>query len=83
MQDSKELDNPSKLLQMVEAIAIKPEDAKHIVSGYKKAALKKNATLPEYELQKIVAKKIVNRYSSYSALSGGVTSLSSFVPGVG
>lgn len=83
MQDSKELDNPSKLLKMVEAIAITPQDAKKIVIGYKNAILKKDASLSEQEVQKIVAKKIVDRYSSYSALSGGVTSLSSFVPGVG
>ncbi|BBV85997.1 hypothetical protein [Enterobacter kobei] len=83
MEDSKKLDNPSKLLQMVEAIAIKPQDAKKIVIGYKKALLKKDSSLSEQVIQRIVAKKIVDRYSSYSALSGGVTSLSSIVPGVG
>lgn len=83
MQESKELDTPSNLLKAVEAIAITPEDAKKIVNGYKNAVLKKNAALSETEVQKIVAKKIVDRYSSYSALSGGVTSLSSFIPGIG
>lgn len=83
MQESKELDTPSNLLKAVEAIAITPEDAKKIVNGYKNAALKKNAALSETEVQQIVAKKIVDRYSSYSALSGGVTSLSSFIPGIG
>jgi len=83
MEEIKEIDNPSKLLKMVEVIAITPEDAKKIVNGYKEAVLKQNPSLSEKQVQKIVAKKIVDRYSSFSALSGGITSLSSLIPGVG
>ncbi|RNW02709.1 hypothetical protein CAG37_023500 [Serratia nematodiphila] len=78
-----DVEKSSRLLKLVESIAITPDDAKKIVNQYKKSVLAANPKLQELEIQKIVAKKIVSRYSSYSSISGGVTSLSSIIPGVG
>lgn len=73
----------SKLLKVVEAIAISPEEAKKIVKQYREAILKRKPKASESELKELIAKKIVKRYSNYSGISGGITSLSSVVPGVG
>lgn len=78
-----EKENPSLLLQYVEKIAISEADVKKIVNQYKIAAKKNKPELSELEIQKIVASKIIRRYSSYSSLSGGITSLTSIIPGIG
>lgn len=73
----------SRLLKAVEAIAISPTDAKHLVSQYQKQAKKSHPQKSEAEINKIVGKKIISRYCKMSAVSGGTTALAGIVPGVG
>ena len=78
-----ERDDESRLLKAVEAIAISPKDAKHIVAQYRKQCDKKHPGLSEHERQERVAKKIVKRYSKVAALVGGTTALAGVIPGIG
>lgn len=73
----------SRLLKAVEAIAISPTDAKHLVSQYQKQAKKLHPQKSEAEINEIVGKKIISRYCKMSAVSGGTTALAGIVPGVG
>lgn len=76
-------DQGSRLMKAVEAVAIKPEDAKALVDQYKNQARKKNPKAGEEEIREIVAKKAISRYSKLSATSGGSTALTGIVPGIG
>lgn len=51
-----DVEKSSRLLKLVESIAITPDDAKKIVNQYKKSVLAANPKLQELEIQKIVAK---------------------------
>lgn len=64
----------------VNKIAISPEDAHDLVSGYFKQSPYSKSDSRSREL---VAKKIINRYAKLAATSGGATSLTSVVPGIG
>ncbi len=64
----------------VDKIAISAEDAQDLVNGYFKQ-LPFSRTDPK--ARKIVAKKIIKRYSKLAAASGGATSLAGVVPGIG
>jgi uncharacterized protein (DUF697 family) len=83
MSDGNENDTGSRLLKAVEAIAISPESASALVLQYKVEASKKSPQANEHEIQQIVGKKIIGRYSKLSATSGGVTALAGVIPGVG
>jgi uncharacterized protein (DUF697 family) len=83
MSADEQADTGSFLLKAVEAIAISPESANAIVSQYMTQAKKRNPKAPEHEIQKVVAKKIISRYSKLAATSGGVTALTGVIPGIG
>lgn len=64
----------------VDKIAISPEDAKAVVQGYFSQI---PPNIGKDAGRKIVAEKIIDRYSYLSATSGGITSLAGVIPGVG
>lgn len=64
----------------VDKIAISPKDAEDLVNGYFKQLPQKNT---DPNARKIVAEKIIQRYSKLAAASGGATSLAGVVPGLG
>ncbi|MGI4794439.1 MAG: EcsC family protein [Janthinobacterium lividum] len=76
-------DDGSTLLSIVQAIAISPAKATKIVNQYKKAGRKTNPKVTDEELERIVSNKIINTYSTYASLSGGITALPGIIPGVG
>ena len=82
MSDDKP-EGDSRLLKAVEAIAISPKDARAMVTQYKIIAQKSNPKASEKQLQELVAKKIISRYSKMSATSGGATALAGVIPGIG
>lgn len=78
-----ENNKPDLIYTAVEKIAISAKDAMAVAEGYKKQVLEKNPGISKTSIQKIVAQKIVDRYSKISATSGAATSLTSVVPGLG
>ncbi|MBB2190201.1 EcsC family protein [Gluconacetobacter azotocaptans] len=83
LNDAPSRDQGSLLLTAVQAVAISPEKAKKIVAQYQKAAHKTNPKASETEIEEIISNKIVDKYSKYASLSGGVAALPGIVPGVG
>lgn len=83
MEDTQTKDERSLLLSAVQAVAISPEKAAKIVAQYRKAARKTNREASDAEIEELVSKKIVNKYSSYASLSGGIAALPGIIPGVG
>ncbi|WP_228141929.1 EcsC family protein [Acinetobacter pittii] len=80
---SEKKNQPDLIYMAVEKIAISPADAMAVVDSYKKQVLRIHPQIDKNEVQKIIAAKIVNRYAKISATSGGITSLTSIVPGLG
>ncbi|MEI1753188.1 EcsC family protein [Acinetobacter baumannii] len=78
-----ENNKPDLIYTAVEKIAISAKDAIAVAEGYKKQVQEKNPSISKASIQKIVAQKIVDRYSKISATSGAATSLASVVPGLG
>lgn len=80
---TKELAEKPTLLKAVELVLANPADIKReseeLLGKIQKAYPKKN----ESEVQAIAAKKIISNYSYFAAFSGGATSLSGVVPGLG
>ena len=70
-----------KALELIVASpeAIKKETDKLILKFNTKYSGRKT----ENEIQKLIAKKIISNYSYYCAYSGGATSLTGIVPGIG
>jgi len=83
MAEPEPKDKGSVVFSTVRAMAISPEKAMQIASQYKAAALKKNPERTAVEIEAIVSKKIINKYSNYTALSGSVFAIPGIVPGVG
>lgn len=73
----------SRLMKVVEAIAIEPEDARQLVSGYRRKVRAAHPGMSEGKRQKLLAEAIVARYAKLAAISGGTTGLSAIIPGVG
>lgn len=80
---NQENNKPDLLYMAVEKIAISPTDAMAVAENYKKQVLNAHPNIDKTEAQKVVAQKIVDRYSKISASSGAATSLTSIVPGIG
>ncbi|MCQ9616422.1 EcsC family protein [Paenalcaligenes niemegkensis] len=76
-------ENSSSLMKMVEAIAIAPEDARVVVDQYKAQARKSSPSITDEAIQKLVADKIIQRYSKLAATSGATTAIPGAVPGIG
>lgn len=72
-----------RLLKIVEAIAISPEDAKQVAASYREQLKKKKKSLSPSEMQDAVAKQIVNRYARMAGAVGGASGLTGLIPGVG
>ena len=70
-----------RLLKVVEALALSPAEAEHVVANYRSQLIDKN--LSERELRDAVAKKIGKRYATMAALVGGTSGLVGLVPGMG
>lgn len=83
MTDETKPENESRLLKAVESIAINPKDAQALVSQYRIQVKASKPNASEHEVQALVAKKIISRYSKMSATSGGVTALAGVIPGLG
>lgn len=73
----------STIMKIVETIAITPQDAREIVCQYEVQARAKHSDFSDDKIKNLVADKIIKRYSSLAATSGGVTSLAGVIPGVG
>lgn len=74
----------SRLQKAVEAIAITPEAATELVSGYRATFEAKFERVPESLADKRrIATKIIGRYSALSGATGAVTALPSVIPGIG
>lgn len=76
-----------KLLKLVQAIAISPEDAKAVATKHfdqaKRGRGKSPSTPSDEEARSTAADAIIARYSSLAALVGGASGLSGVVPGIG
>ena len=73
----------SRLLRIVQAIAISPEDAHRIVEGYFEQSRDKHPDDSEWKHKLRVADKVISRYSKQAAMIGSTTALSSVIPGIG
>lgn len=73
----------STIMKIVETIAITPQDAREIVCQYEVQARAKHSDFSDDKIKNLVADKIIKRYSSLAATSGGVTSLAGVIPGIG
>lgn len=73
----------SRFLEAVRLICISPEDAKQLVANYRVQAKSKHANLTADEIQDLIAEKIISRYIDLSTISGGLSSLTSIIPGIG
>ncbi len=78
-----DLDSESRLLRVVEAIAISPEEAMATVDGYMSQSRVRHSTDSEWDHKLRVADKIIQRYSKYAMLVGGATGLPAVIPGLG
>lgn len=81
MSSENEQVDGGRLLKMVEAIAISPEDAEQVAQKYRDKLAAKN--LPHHEMQDAVAELIVKRYAKMAGTVGGVSGLAGIIPGVG
>lgn len=83
MDENTESQDGSFLLKTIQLIAMKPDAAMKLVKQYRKAARKRSPSSTDEEVERIIARRIINRYSKYAAISGGATSLTGVVPGLG
>ena len=73
----------SRLLKIIEAIAISPEDAIAHAERYKEQCRSKHPYQTEDDHRRCAADKIIQRYSRFAMTVGGVTALPGTVPGLG
>lgn len=77
-------DDPGSLiLAAVQAIVIRPEDARALVDKYVSQCRTANPSASERRRQELCADKIISRYCRLSATSGGAAALAGIVPGLG
>jgi hypothetical protein len=77
------VDEGSRLLDLVRAFAIRPAEARRIVAQYRKRTIKEHQNEDEWQRQERIADQIIARYARLAALVGGGTSLTGVVPGLG
>lgn len=80
---NKEKDDGTFLMKAVEAIAITPEEARSIAERYDIQIRTADPHIEDHQRTNLVVKKIISRYAKMAAASGGATSLSGVIPGVG
>jgi len=78
-----ESSDSSSFLDAVRILCISPADAKQLVENYRQQAKRKHKSTSDVEIQDIVAQKIVGRYIDLCTVSGGLSSLTSIIPGIG
>ena len=76
-------DNESRLLKIVESMAISPEDVQAIAERNLEQSRNKHPGDPEWEHQLRAADQIIKRYARLAGVVGGSTSLSGIIPGLG
>ena len=76
-------DRESRLLKIVESIAISPEDAQAIAEQYLNQSRSKHPGDPEWSHQLRAADQVVVRYARMAGMVGGSTSLTGIIPGLG
>ena len=76
-------ENSSSLMKMVEAIAISPQDARSLVLRYRNQITTKSPNISKPDIDNIIIDKLISRYCKMAAISGGATSLTGVIPGVG
>lgn len=76
-------DDGSLLMKTVEAIAIEPQEARALAERYESQIRITDPDIQEREIIDLISEKIINRYAKMAAVSGGATSLSGVIPGVG
>lgn len=76
-------DDGSLLMKAVEAIAIAPEEARSIAERYETQLRLSDPDISQREVTDRVVEKIISRYAKMAAASGGATSLTGVIPGVG
>ena len=76
-------DRGSRLLSFVDAIAISPDDAKHMAEQYLAQSRKRHAQDNSLQHQIRAADAIIKRHAKLAALVGATTALPGVVPGVG
>ena len=76
-------DRESRLLKIVESLAISPEDAQAIAERYLNQSRSKFPSDSEWQHQLRAADQVVTRYARMAGMVGGSTSLSGIIPGLG
>lgn len=82
MSEEKEIDD-SRLLKLVQSIAIKPEDAIASTKQIMNKIQEKRVNINKEQLQDLTSKHIVEKYSKMAAAVGTVSGLTAIVPGLG
>ena len=72
----------SILYGLVKKIAMPPAETKNMVAIMKANLKNSNSSLTSKEINKHVAKSIVDKYCWLSSLTGGATALTGVIPGV-
>lgn len=72
-----------KLLKVVSAIAIRPEDAQAIVERYQRQLAAKYPRMTDDERSALMADRIIDRYARIAAVGGAATALPGTIPGLG
>ncbi len=83
MDTNEDADYGSRMLQVIQAVAISPKDAKALVRKYTSASEESHPGATAAERRKIVGDKIIDHYAWLAAASGGATALAGVVPGIG
>lgn len=73
----------SRILKAVEAIAIKPSNARAMVEKYLEQSRRDNPDASKQAHQEAVATMVVQRRCRLAGTSGGATALAGVVPGLG
>jgi hypothetical protein len=76
-------DRGSRLMKVVEAIAITPIDARAIVENYRKQVRAEHPAADHGRRRELIADKIVSRYARLAGTSGAATGLTAIIPGIG
>jgi hypothetical protein len=81
-KSSKTIDG-GRLLELVQSAVIEPSRAQDIVQKHRESVRASSRTTPGEVEARTVAKRIIDRYSKYAAMTGGASALTGVVPGIG
>lgn len=80
MSSSEEDVDGGRLLEMVQAVAISPDDAIALVDGYHRGSAREG--MSEAAINEAIADRIVARYAKVAGAVGGASGLVGLVPGL-